>query len=96
VLGSLPMLEVFRGVSILCDPKKASIEENDERACDILNICPRMRQIEHWDLDPTHVITLAKEGDRVVWRVEVVDDADDSFTFREWRRGIIQLTTGCR
>jgi hypothetical protein len=79
VLSSLPMLEVFRSVSILCDPKKANIERNDERACDILNIYPRMQRIEHWDLGPTHAITLSKEADQVVRRVEVVDDADESF-----------------
>ncbi|KAH9953700.1 hypothetical protein BGW80DRAFT_1567137 [Lactifluus volemus] len=37
VLNSLPMLEVFRGVSFFHDPERASIEENDERACHILN-----------------------------------------------------------
>jgi hypothetical protein len=88
VLNSLPMLEVFRGVSFFHDPERASIEENDERAYHILNICPRMREIEHWDLVPSHVITLGRDGDRVVWRVEVVDDVDESFTCHVFPRAM--------
>jgi hypothetical protein len=80
VLSLLPMLEVFRGVSFFFDQESASVEENDERACQILDICPQMRHVEHWDLDPAHVIALAREGDRVVWKVEVVDDVDERFT----------------
>ena len=77
MLAALPELEVFRGVSIFRDPESSTtIEENDERACDILSLCPRMRQVEHWDLDPARVISLAREGDRVVWRVEEVSRAD--------------------
>ena len=74
------MLEVFRGVSTSWDLERARIEENDKRVCDMLNICPRMRRVKHWDLDPTHAITLAKEGDRVVLRVKVVDGTGASFT----------------
>jgi hypothetical protein len=90
VLNSLPMLEVFRGVSFFHDPERASIEENDERACHILNVCPRMRQVEHWDLVPSHVIALERDGDsdRVVWRVEVVDDVDESFTCHVFPRAM--------
>ena len=77
MLAALPELEVFRGVSIFRDPESSTtIEENDERACDILGLCPRMRQVEHWDLDPGRVIALAREGDRVVWCVEEVSRAD--------------------
>jgi hypothetical protein len=80
VIVSIPMLEVFRGVSLFLDPERVSIEENDERARHVLNTCPRMRQVEHWDLDPGHVIVLGREGGRVVWRVERVDDVDSSLT----------------
>jgi hypothetical protein len=59
-------------VSIFRDPLSTTIEQNDERACDILSLCPRMRLVEHWDLDPARVIALAQEGDRVVWCVEDV------------------------
>ena len=82
VLAALPELEVFRGVSIFRDPESSTtIEENDERACDVLRLCPRMRQVEHWDLDPARVIALAREGDRVVWRVEDVSRADGEVTW---------------
>ena len=40
-----------------------------------------MRQVEHWDLDPARVIALAREGDRVVWRVEDVSRADGEVTW---------------
>ncbi|KAI0302868.1 hypothetical protein B0F90DRAFT_1925019 [Multifurca ochricompacta] len=90
VLDALPMLEIFRGVSIFRDPDNSNVEENDVRARDILNICPRMRQVEHWDLDPTHVISLESEGDRVVWRVvEVVDETDESSVRDTWTRETI-------
>jgi hypothetical protein len=79
VLAALPELEVFRGVSIFRDPESTTIEENDERAYDILGLCPRMRQVEHWDLDPARVISLAREGDRVVWRVEEVSDGSSAW-----------------
>ncbi|KAH9046341.1 hypothetical protein EDB83DRAFT_2404658 [Lactarius deliciosus] len=81
VLAALPELEVFRGVSIFRDPESTTIEENDERACDILSLCPRMRQVEHWDLDPARAITLAWEGDRAVWRVEEVSMTDGGFAW---------------
>ncbi|KAI9442865.1 hypothetical protein BJY52DRAFT_1420908 [Lactarius psammicola] len=38
VLAALPELEVFRGVSIFRDPESTTIEENDERAYDILSL----------------------------------------------------------
>lgn len=84
VLAALPELEVFRGVSIFRDPESTTIEENDERACDILNLCPRMRQVEHWDLDPVRAIALAWEGDRAVWRVEEVSRADGDSAWGTW------------
>ncbi|KAH9035979.1 hypothetical protein EDB84DRAFT_1203663 [Lactarius hengduanensis] len=87
VLAALPELEVFRGVSIFRDPESTTIEENDERACDILGLCPRMRQVEHWDLDPARAITLAREGDRVVWRVEEVSRTDGGFAWHTWEIG---------
>jgi hypothetical protein len=34
-----------------------------------------MRHVENWDLDPTRVIALVREGDQVVWRVEEVSRA---------------------
>jgi hypothetical protein len=34
-----------------------------------------MRHVENWDLDPTCVIALAREGDQVLWRVEEVSRA---------------------
>ena len=70
MLAALPELEVFRGVSVFRDPERTTIEENDERAYDILSLCPHMRQVEHWDLDPTRAISLCRQGDRVVWHVE--------------------------
>lgn len=91
MLGSLPMLEVFRGVSLFRDPEGAGggpgrMDENDERACDILNICPRIRQVEHWDLEPARAIALERRGDRVVWWVEVVEDhnTDEGFPWWTW------------
>jgi pyrrolidone-carboxylate peptidase len=66
-------------VSFFVDPEKVGIEENDERARHVLNTCPRMREVEHWDLDPGHVIVLGREGGRVVWTVERVDDVDSRF-----------------
>ncbi|KAI9434792.1 hypothetical protein H4582DRAFT_743801 [Lactarius indigo] len=84
VLAALPELEVFRGVSIFRDPESTTIEENDERACDILSLCPRMRQVEHWDLDPARAIALARDGDRVVWRVEEVSRADAGSAWGTW------------
>ncbi|KAI9443875.1 hypothetical protein H4582DRAFT_1917397 [Lactarius indigo] len=74
VLVALPELEVFRGVSIFRDPESTTIEENDERGCDILSLCPRMRQVEHWDSDPALAFALAREADRV-WRIEEVPRA---------------------
>lgn len=84
VLAALPELEVFRGVSIFRDPENSTTIENDERACDILRLCPRMRQVEHWDLDPARVIALSREGDRVVWRVEEVSRADGGSAWGMW------------
>ena len=84
MLAALPELEVFRGVSIFRDPLGTTIEENDERARDILRLCPRMRLVEHWDLDPACVIALAQEGDRVVWRVEDVSRVDRDSTWGTW------------
>ena len=81
MLAALPELEVFRGVSIFRDPLRTTIEENDERARDILRLCPRMRLVEHWDLDPARVIALAQEGDRVVWRVEDAPRIDEDSTW---------------
>ncbi|KAI0260322.1 hypothetical protein BC834DRAFT_973575 [Gloeopeniophorella convolvens] len=82
VLGSLPMLEVFRGVAIFRDPDSAATtEENDERAYDLLTVCPRMRRIEHWDLDPKHVILLSRDGENVSWKEILDDDADDWSTW---------------
>lgn len=43
VLAAMPELEVFHGVLIFRDPKRATIEENNERARYILSLCPRMR-----------------------------------------------------
>ncbi|KAH9955860.1 hypothetical protein BC827DRAFT_828175 [Russula dissimulans] len=80
LLTSLPTLEVFRGVSLLRDPIRAGLDDNDERARDILSVCPRMREVEHWDLEPTRAIALERAGDRVMWR-EVVDDANEGFTW---------------
>ena len=71
-------------MSIFRDPESITIEENDERAYDILNLCPRMRQVEHWDLDPLRTIALAREGDRVVWRVEEVAGADGDTVWGTW------------
>jgi hypothetical protein len=68
VLNSLSIIDDFCDVSFFYDLERVSIEENDERACDILNLCPRMRQVEHWDLVPSYVIALEREGDRVVWK----------------------------
>jgi hypothetical protein len=84
VIAAVPELEVFRGVSIFRDPLSTTIEENDERARDILSLCPRMRQVEHWDLDPARVIALVQEGDRVVWRVEEVSRADQDSAWCTW------------
>lgn len=84
MLAALPELEVFRGVSTLRDPVSTTIEENDERARDILSLCPRMRQVEHWDLDPTRVIALTQEDGRVVWRVEEVSGADGDLAWGTW------------
>ncbi|KAI9452562.1 hypothetical protein BJY52DRAFT_1226064 [Lactarius psammicola] len=84
VLAALPELEVFRGVSIFRNPESTTIEENDERAYDILSLCPRMRQVEHWDLDPGRAIALVWEGDRAVWRVEDYSRADGN---RAWVPG---------
>ncbi|KAH9025095.1 hypothetical protein EDB85DRAFT_2179694 [Lactarius pseudohatsudake] len=77
VLAALPELEVFRGVSIFRDHKSIMIEENDERARDILSLCLRMRQVEHWDLDPHG--PLPWHG--IVWRVEEVSGADGGSTW---------------
>jgi len=77
---SLPALEVFRGVSLLRDPIRAGLDDNDERARDILSVCPRMREVEHWDLEPTRAISLERAGDRVIWR-EVVVDVNEGFTW---------------
>ncbi|KAH9169634.1 hypothetical protein EDB89DRAFT_2196357 [Lactarius sanguifluus] len=86
VLAALPELEVFRGVSTFRDPESTTIEENDERACDILSLCPRLQQVEHWDLEPARAITLAREGDRVMWRVDEVSRADGGFAWGTCRR----------
>jgi hypothetical protein len=91
VLAALPELEVFRGVSIFRDPDSTTIEENDERACDILSLCPRMRQVEHWDLDPARVIALAREGDRVVWRVEDVSRAGGDSVWGMWETSLEEM-----
>ena len=92
MLAALPELEVFRGVSIFRDPERSTaIEENDERACDILSLCPRMRQVEHWDLDPTRVIALAREDDRVVWRVEEVSGADGDSAWGTWEAHLEEI-----
>lgn len=80
LLTSLPTLEVFRGVSLLRDPIRAGLDGNDDRARDILTVCPRMREVEHWDLEPTRSIALERAGDRVIWR-EVVGDANEGFTW---------------
>ena len=81
---ALPELEVFRGVSIFRDPLSTTIEENDERAHDILRLRPRMRLVERWDLNPTRVIALAQEDDRVVWHVEDVFRVERDFTWGTW------------
>ncbi|KAI9511018.1 hypothetical protein F5148DRAFT_1327872 [Russula earlei] len=81
LLGSLPTLEVFRGVSIFRDPELIGPDDNDQRARDLINICPRLQRVEHWDLEPTREIALTREGNRASWRVEVVDNPDERFTW---------------
>ena len=84
MLAALPELEVFRGVSIFRHPLSTTIEESDERARDILRLCPRMRLVEHLYLDPARVIALAQEDDRVVWRVEDVSRIDRDSAWGTW------------
>ncbi|TFY66794.1 hypothetical protein EVG20_g4298 [Dentipellis fragilis] len=72
----LPKLQMFRGNAFFLDPGWSRVADNDDRACQLAQLCPHLRIVEHWDLEKNKAIVLERDQrwEDTKWRVTDVPD----------------------
>ncbi|KAG9225623.1 hypothetical protein CCMSSC00406_0003126 [Pleurotus cornucopiae] len=93
VLSRFQNLEVFHGVSFFLEPTQC--EENLHRAEYLHSICPRLREVDHWDTESSAILELSPidvpDGScvddlpefRMALRERAIKDLDDRYAWRE-------------
>ncbi|KAL4267534.1 F-box domain-containing protein [Pleurotus pulmonarius] len=85
-------LEVFHGVSFFLEPTQC--EENLHRAEYLHSICPRLREVDHWDNESSAILELFPidvpggacvdaPGFRMALKERDIEDLDDRYAWRE-------------
>ncbi|KAA1477437.1 hypothetical protein DENSPDRAFT_885103 [Dentipellis sp. KUC8613] len=72
----LPKLQMFRGNAFFLDPGWSRVADNDDRACQLAQLCPCLRIVEHWDLEKNKAIVLDRDErwEDTKWRIANVPD----------------------
>ncbi|KAF9488957.1 hypothetical protein BDN71DRAFT_372993 [Pleurotus eryngii] len=93
ILSRFQNLEVFHGVSFFLEPTQC--EENLHRAEYLHSICPRLREVDHWDNECSAILELlpidVPDGScfddppefRMALRERAIKDLDDRYAWRE-------------